>query len=100
MKYRKLTEVNEWEGETWHWFIPTKGNKEALEVLAEIVKQEPFEYQLSDETYKEKEVDLLVANGDVGYHCQFNKLAGKLKKLSDIKDLSTKGAIRKWMENA
>lgn len=100
MKYRKLTEVNDIEGETWHWFIPIKGNKKALEKLADVIKEEPFSFQLSEDKYTEKEVDTLTANGDVGYHYQFNKLTGKLGTLVSIEDLVGKGEIREWMENA
>ena len=37
--YYYLSERNFWEGETWYWYIPEKGNEDALETLGERIDE-------------------------------------------------------------
>lgn len=83
-EYVKLTEHNEWEGETWHFYIPLDGNKDTLDRLADALSilagadEEPeFELELAPMT--ETEVDTLVRHGgDTDYMAAHNKLEGRL----------------------
>ena len=33
MKYYRLKEINDWEGETWNFYIPVEGNQKEIEKL-------------------------------------------------------------------
>jgi hypothetical protein len=79
--YVKFTEDNEWEGETWHFYIPMTGNEAALARLADALKNrnEDEQYRLDlDSLVPEFEVDVLVKHSDVGYLHYRNKLTGTL----------------------
>jgi hypothetical protein len=79
--YARFTEVNDWEGETWHFWLPIEGNEEALRKLAELldVEADSDEYQLSLEPRDELHVDALVDEDDEpGYMSAQNKLEGVL----------------------
>ena len=87
--YAKFTEHNEWEGETWHFWIPINGNATALETLdaaidarnavnAEASDKSPFELDLTP--VPEAEVDAVIKRtaDDCGYMMPHTKLAGSL----------------------
>jgi hypothetical protein len=79
-QYLKLTENNEWEGETWHFFVPVQGNEEATKLLKQLVMSYGGEeFELDDKLYSESEVDTLVRNTDSGYMDHYNKLSGTIK---------------------
>lgn len=79
-KYAQLTENNDWEGETWHFYIPIEGNEATLDRLADtltLMADEAFELELAP--IPEMEVDILVKRGgDTSYMAAHNKLAGRL----------------------
>lgn len=86
-QYLKLTENNDWEGETWHFFVPVEGNEEALKLLREKVASfGGEEFEVDQRLYPESEVDLLVKNAEVGYLREYYKLEGKVltQKLREI----------------
>lgn len=103
-RYVKFTESNEWEGETWHFYIPIAGNEEAIALLREKIADpdfqdpegDPLEYVLAEEELTEVEVDTLVRHGDIdGYMPEHNKLQGRIDSgmIRERRDFY-KGAIR------
>ncbi len=100
MKYYRLTEHNEWEGETWHFYIPVDGNEEELEKLRSSIDGEI--YKLSKKTYEEDKITTLCEDDDdAGYMAKHNKLEGKFV-FEQPSDKNTeplyKGGIRKMMK--
>lgn len=92
LEYLKLTEVNDWEGETWHFYIPTKGNDSALSELRGRLDGE--EYSLSETVFKEYEVDTLVRDGgDTDYMPAHIKLFGRLATEIDPGSLYKGGIV-------
>lgn len=77
MNYVKFSEINDWEGETWHFWIPAEGNEEALKALQSALG-ESEEYELDLTPVPESEVDVLVKHTDSGYMAYHNKLSGAL----------------------
>lgn len=109
--YAKFTENNEWEGETWHFYIPIEGNQEALAQLStelDEIDEEPQRYEVDLTPLPEFEVDVLVKHTDCGYMHYHNKLTGVLtlpaQVFEDLKDLDNdpfyKGEIRKYVQPA
>lgn len=78
MQFRKFTEKNEWEGETWHFWLQVDGNEAALERLGKILGEpdKGAPYQLTEEIRPESEVDALVENAEEGYLYSQNKATG------------------------
>ncbi len=77
--YATFTEDNDWEGETWRFYIPTEGNEVALQTLADLVEQaEPYALDLAplSEPIVDDRVERLA--DDTGYLAAHNKLAGTL----------------------
>lgn len=71
----RFTERNEWEGETWHFYIPMIVNEEAYKKLwnyCESIESDP--YKISKELIPENEVDILVKHSESGYLHFHNKL--------------------------
>lgn len=112
--YVKFTENNEWEGETWHFYIPTTGNEEALAKLAEAIgvidpasnNNDSYWLQL-DNPIPESEVDVLVKHSEVGYLRYHNKLTGTFALTDDARDRIhdgddcnplVRGGIREFMQ--
>lgn len=83
-KYAQLTEHNDHEGETWHFYIPIDGNEAVLDqldtalgALGDRLEEDVFELELAP--IPEMEVDILVKRGgDTDYMAEHNKLAGRL----------------------
>jgi hypothetical protein len=75
-QYLRFTEHNDWEGETWHFYIPF--DDQHLEwIKAKLSSDEVFDYSyvLSEKKiYTEAEVDILVQNSDCGYMMEHNKV--------------------------
>jgi hypothetical protein len=102
--YIQLVENNEWEGETWHFYIPVAGNEKAIGALSTLIQlwdQDPEEpeYAISAKRLTEAQVDALVEYGSTGgYMAEHNKLAGRLdaEAIRDCGDLY-KGSIRDFM---
>jgi hypothetical protein len=76
--YAKLTEDNDWEGETWYFWIPIEGNELTLKQLEGCLTEDD-QYEVDMTPVPELEVDILVKHSDVGYLHTHNKLAGTLK---------------------
>jgi hypothetical protein len=103
LKYVKFTEENEWEGETWRFWLPYDGNEEALRQLMElnpsehhlvgVIPGDSFTLDLS-KFVDEPTVDAFVANvdeGDDGYMPPDQKVEGVLD-ISPLVGLSNKDA--------
>lgn len=102
MRYAVFEEDNEWEGETWAFYIPIDDNKEELNRLLYFVDaldiDSPYSMGDADSTLSEEEVDTLINHGDAGYLPLHNKLAGKLLVPDDLReDDLYKGGIEKLM---
>lgn len=106
-QYYRFTEINDWEGETWHFYIPVKDNEEAIETLRIFIKDFSFEdmYEISNKRFPENEVDVLCDNSEIGYMAYHNILSGKLVlpelKVKDchiVDDPFYKGGIENLME--
>jgi hypothetical protein len=102
-EYACLTEHNEWEGETWHFYIPLVGNEDALTTLREMIEDdESYELstnELGEGVFTESEVDILVKHGgDTDYMAAHSRLAGRLL-IPDRTDLDKfyKGGIKDLM---
>lgn len=81
--YVKFIERNEWEGETWRFYIPLEGNESALKELEAALRSAGGEssaeyYELSMKPIPESKVDALVEHSGDGYMAYHNKLAGTL----------------------
>lgn len=97
--YVRLTEENEWEGETWHAYLPINGNEGALTALRELIDaaDDDLGFSLSEETLTEHEVDALVRHGgDTTYLAAHTKLAGRMGPVDDLEKLY-KGQIADFM---
>ncbi|MGH7743385.1 MAG: hypothetical protein ACREQ5_00990 [Candidatus Dormibacteria bacterium] len=107
--YVGLTEYNEWEGETWSFYIPLADNLAALQQLAATLDSEGDEsaYELDMTPIAGSMVDVLVGHGnyDGGYMATHNKLSGRLvitaEQLETINgegNVLHKGGIRDLMK--
>lgn len=81
--FAKFTEHNDWEGETWHHYLPVEGNEFFLARLSTIILEldpegEEFELDLEN-LLDESEVDVLVKHSDSGYMFYHNKVTGRMK---------------------
>lgn len=106
----KLTENNEHEGETWHFYIPIDGNEAAIGQLLDVtigLDQDIDEgYSLDVTPIPEVEVDILVKHADTGYMANHNKLTGVLTLPEDFdermadedSDPLYKGQIKEYMK--
>jgi hypothetical protein len=106
-QYAQFIEHNEWEGETWSFWIPLDGNENALNNL--LVAMDDFNtesYELDLAPISESKVDAFVKHADIGYMAAHNKLSGKLVLPDDLsamladedgKDPLYKGGIRNLM---
>lgn len=103
--YVKFTEINQWEGEIWHFFIPIEGNEAAIVELLSYINQQECKmcYHLEmDRSYTEGEVDTIIKNTRTGYMPYNNKLSGRLKNVYDEApvpgtDILYKGDIKRLM---
>lgn len=95
--YATFTEDNEWEGETWRFYIPVEGNEASLQMLADRTMQmEGYGVDLTP--LDEATVDARVAApDDTDYMAAHNKLAGTLSiptaDDTDLLDVIYKGGI-------
>ena len=95
MNYLCWTEDNDWEGETWHFYIPTEGNEEALALLKakleEFSDNENVSFELSNAPISERDVDVLVDHSGSGYMNEHNKMKGKIKTSNMSKSILREG---------
>lgn len=98
--YVRLTERNDWEGETWHAYLPVADNEDALAALRELIHNafDDFGFTPSEETFTEDEVNALVRDGtdNITYLAEHAKLAGRLPPVDDLEKLY-KGQIRAFL---
>ena len=105
MKYVKLTENNDWEGEEWNFFIPLDVNKEGLKLISDKLNENPQKSDCSitlhEEVFDEEEVDGLVKMSKCGYMHEYNKMTGSIKSerfydlyIDDFLDLIYKGQLK------
>lgn len=111
MMYAQFTELNEWENENWHFWIPIDGNEEELQKLLRLLTAadpDSDTYSLKLTPVPEQIVDWLTEKlaDDTAYMPSHNKLTGKLTVpdydpgLVDFgeDDPFYKGGIEKFME--
>jgi hypothetical protein len=99
----KFTENNDWEGETWHFWLQCDGNATALArllvALHDTYDEDP-EYTLDlDNPTDEATVDTLVEHAEGGYMASQNKVVGTLT-LPEVFDFDDfyKGGIRDYFK--
>jgi hypothetical protein len=102
MQYIKYQEHNSWEGETWNFYIPTKGNEEALKLLKEKFVNIPSPHKIFDKIFDEKTVDMFVEQSECGYMSFHNKMEGKIDinsflslNIQELEELLYKGNLEK-----
>ncbi|MFE7797030.1 hypothetical protein [Nocardia sp. NPDC057440] len=110
MKFRQLTEINENEGETWHYWLQVNGNEVALghledflEETANEMDQHHPEFAFEGRIMSEQEVDVLIKHADHGYMPTHQKFTGKIVLPDDLEilgpfDLLYKGAVEDLFE--
>jgi hypothetical protein len=108
--YAKFTEHNEWEGETWRFYIPIEGNEAALCELEQLLllANSDSSYELDMGPFTESAVDTVVKQGndDCGYMPAHTKLVGLLRLPPELRaamsdpedDPLYKGEIREFMQ--
>lgn len=81
--YTNFTEHNDWEGATWHFWLPVSGNEDALEKLLNYLEDnatddavQTFSFGQYDLT--SQEVDLLVTFAEERYFPQHVRVDGLL----------------------
>lgn len=78
-QYYQFTERNEWENETWHFFLllDKKQHDKIKKAIATFDSEDGADnpYELADEPTPESEVDVLIKYGYTTYMRQFNKVS-------------------------
>lgn len=84
MNYFALTEHNDWEAESWTFFIPVEDNEDAIELIADKIEELGWDFDLDIEPVDGKEVDMLMARkyNDTSYMDRYNRLSGVI----DVKE--------------
>lgn len=108
MAYYRLIEKNDWEGETWYFYVGLNKEqyKEFLNLLKAVKAQWDGDtcYDLSKKTFTKKEIDKLIEEGgDTGYFHKHNFCGNLTKKLPMVKEFKDddpfyKGGIRKFCQ--
>ena len=84
-KYIKFTENNDWEGESWNFYLELDGNEKEIKKLQELLT----DYEINDfalrNEFDESDVDILVKHTDSSYLHYENKIEGKfnIEKLEE-----------------
>lgn len=101
-----LVEHNDWEGETWTFWLQVEGNEDELVKLYQWISgyelEETFELDVNDRE-SEDVVDRMVERATVGYNYSDNKIVGKLnlpevKSEEELRDLLYKGGIEDYFK--
>lgn len=100
--YYEVTENNEWEGETWHFFVPLTEAEVAL--LRAYIEAAGPAYTLSDEPVSEEEIEeCMELEGDTTYLSEYNKCAPLTRALPESfdpdNDLLYKGSLFEVVEH-
>lgn len=77
MKFITMLEHNDWEGETWKFYLPWDGNEAAIEKLIELLREDES-YTFDRTLLSEKQVDARARRSAHGYMAYHNKCMGKL----------------------
>lgn len=104
MNYIEFSETNDWEGETWHYFLPLEGNEKALRQLdSKILEYGMNAYSIDWTPRNEGYVMGLVRRkGSTLILKEFNIVQGKLFTLpefdshSDLDAILYKGGIENF----
>lgn len=109
MKFVTFYENNEWEGETWRFYLQLEGNEIALAKLKQLFQDFLWvDYDSKDDEYwidmkplSEKVVNSRVKGSDAGYLSAHNKCVGlidttRLENITEeaLAELLYKGGIR------
>jgi hypothetical protein len=79
--FQELIEENDWEGETWSFWIPVKGNEDEIERLTTLLKDfDDNGYSMGD-TATASEINVLIKHSkdECSYMERHNKLEGLLR---------------------
>lgn len=99
--YAELVERNDWEGESWTFWIQHTGNEAQLELLYDRIEEQnrTEEYSLDlDNLEPEEIVDRIVRRTRSGYMDYQNKVSGRFTCPEDVDDLY-KGRAENFMED-
>jgi len=91
MQFVTFIEINDWEGETWRFYIPiSETNLPALQVLSPALISRGLgdTYKLDLSPVDESYVDKVVEKSRSGYMAYHNKCAGTLRLPEKFFDLS------------
>lgn len=99
--YLRFTEINDWEGEEWNFYLPIEGNESALEHLRTLIEGNPDTYEIDDYPYPGAVVDHITKRSRSGYMNYENRVEGFLQLPDSIDDWVDndpfyKGGIRKF----
>lgn len=104
MKCLRFTEYNDWEGETWHFFVDICDDIEArLRSLLASGGMYSEQYTLSEHSYERGTVNILVNESDIDDDCTYlpkYSYIGELTSLPDVEwgkvDPFYKGNLREY----
>jgi hypothetical protein len=91
-KYMAFKEYCEWEGETWRFYVPIRGDHYANLCWLEgkLKSYGMSEFTVIQKELTEKEVDALCKDSKGGYMAFHNKMEGTI----DLKELDKAGATK------
>ena len=69
-KFIRFSEHNEWEGETWHFYVP-KDHPKFEEAKKKAIEEG---YSVGEKLFTPEEVETLVGNSDGGYMAYHNEV--------------------------
>ncbi|WP_029931069.1 hypothetical protein [Nocardia otitidiscaviarum] len=89
--YGRLIEYNDWEGETWNFWLAVDGNGPALDRLVEFVAKrygddDPQPFRFTDDLLSAEQVDLLVRFAECDYMPTHNRVDGVLTLPGELGD--------------
>lgn len=75
MKYIKFTEYNEWEGETWNWYMPLKGNGKDFKKIKVLIRYNSS-YRIEKIELTKNSLNALIEHSSDGYMKSHNRAIG------------------------
>lgn len=106
MRFVPFTEENDWEGETWTFWLQLDGNEEELVRLYELLSgQDTYTLDMND-VEDEASVDRICARAQCGYNYSDNKVVGRFlcpevnnkEPVHALEDLFYKGGIKDYFQ--
>ena len=89
-RFVKFTEHNDWEGESWNFWLQLDGNEQELAKLKSFLNDNDLEdnpgYMLDMTPVLENEVDILVKHSDGGYMSDHTKVEGTFTMPDMVED--------------